>query len=156
MAQTKSRDSTISCPKSLMRTTEGKREWRRWVLASGKLVRDQDITDVRVHGRLMCVPPSFLLGKPHRAPGLSQSLSHGIMLTACVLAYQVGPHDLLIMMRPTGLNANAYQPLQTPLLGDAGEKWDPKIYKRRRDAPTGVLHHTPICSSCKSAETDHR
>ena len=74
------------------------------------------------------------------------------MLTACVLTYQVGPHDLLIMMRPTGLKANAYQPLQTPLLGDAGEKWDPKKYKRRRDAPTGVLHHTPVCCS----QEEHR
>ena len=103
-----------------------------------------------------CACPSFLLGKPHTAPGLSQTLSHGLMLTACVLAYQVGPHDLLVMMRPTGLNFNAYQPLQTPLLGGAGEKWDPKKYKRRRDGPTGVLHHTPVCSSCKSTETDPR
>ena len=51
---------------------------------------------------------------------------------------QIGPHDLLIMMRPTGLPANAYQPLTVQLAGDVGEHWDPKQYRRRRDAPTGV------------------
>ena len=51
---------------------------------------------------------------------------------------QVGPHDQLIMMRPTGLPANSYQPLQTPLQGDAGESWDPSKYERRKDVPTGA------------------
>ncbi|CAL5229603.1 g12963 [Coccomyxa viridis] len=49
----------------------------------------------------------------------------------------VGPHDQLIMMRPTGLAANSYQP-QSPLQGDVGENWDPSKYKRRKDVPTGI------------------
>lgn len=60
---------------------------------------------------------------------------------------QLGPHDLLIMMRPTGLAANSYQPLQKPLVGDLGG-WDPKQYKRRREAPTGVIFSHPAALLC--------
>ena len=59
-----------------------------------------------------------------------------------LIACQVGPHDQLIMMRPTGLPANSYQPLQTPLQGDVGESWDPSRYKRQKDVPTGARHVT--------------
>lgn len=55
-------------------------------------------------------------------------------------ALQVGPHDQLIMMRPTGLAANSFQP-QSPLQGDVGENWDPSKYKRRKDVPTGTAQH---------------
>lgn len=40
------------------------------------------------------------------------------------------------------------------MFGDAGGKWDLKKYKRRRDAPTGALHYTPICCSRKSTDMD--
>ena len=50
---------------------------------------------------------------------------------------QVGPHDDLIMMRPTGLAPGQYQPLAAPLTADVGD-WDPEKYERRREAPTGI------------------
>lgn len=54
---------------------------------------------------------------------------------SCVL--QVGPHDDLVMMRPTGLAPGMYQPLAAPLAVSIGE-WDPEKYERRKEAPTGI------------------
>ena len=63
-----------------------------------------------------------------------------LVFPKAVFRCQIGPHDLLIMMRPTGLPANAYQPLTVQLAGDVGGHWDPKQYRRRRDPPTGAQH----------------
>ncbi len=49
----------------------------------------------------------------------------------------MGPHDDLIMMRPTGLAPGVYQPLAAPLVGGIGD-WDPEKYERRKEAPTGI------------------
>ncbi|KAK9908516.1 hypothetical protein WJX75_009020 [Coccomyxa subellipsoidea] len=49
----------------------------------------------------------------------------------------VGPHDDLVMMRPTGLAPGMYQPLAAPLAVSIGE-WDPEKYERRKEAPTGI------------------
>ena len=75
-------------------------------------------------------------------PCASKGTAAAVVFSDPVLCCQIGPHDLLIMMRPTGLPANAYQPLTVQLAGDVGEHWDPKQYRRRRDAPTGV--HCPL------------
>jgi len=50
---------------------------------------------------------------------------------------QVGPHDDLVMMRPTEVARGAYQPLPVQLAADVGD-WAPENYKRRREAPTGI------------------
>jgi hypothetical protein len=43
---------------------------------------------------------------------------------------QVGPHDDIILMRPTGLGPGQYQPLPQPLPGSLGA-WKPEQYERR-------------------------
>ena len=47
-----------------------------------------------------------------------------------IVRFQVGEHDDLIMMRPTGLAPGQYQPLVQALSGSLGS-WKRENYKRR-------------------------
>lgn len=58
-------------------------------------------------------------------------------LKRVLASLQVGPHDDLVMMRPTEVARGAYQPLSIPLAAEVGD-WAPDNYKRRREAPTGI------------------